>query len=142
MNHDDALADALDVAGVVRCQQQRHAVAIRFGAQELSNHRLGRDVKSDRGLVEKQQMRRMQQACGDLAAHALAERQLTHRRVDERAELEERRQRVDPPTVIGLFALVHAAEELEGVAWRQLVPELRALAEHRADAEGELVPLP
>ena len=40
------------------------------------------------------------------------------------------------------FDFVHPAEELERVARRQLIPELRALAEHGADPKRQLASLP
>ena len=114
-------------------------LALGLGPQQLADRRLGRHVEADRRLVEKQQARRVQQARRDLAAHPLAERQLPHRRVEERAELEQRTSA--PRSAAGAaraIDLVDAAEQLERVARRQLIPELRALAEHGADLEREL----
>jgi len=67
---------------------------------------------------------------------------VTHRRVDERAEAECRRERVSPTPVFSRIDLVDPAEEFERVAWRQLIPQLRALAEHGADAKRQLPSLP
>ena len=62
---------------------------------------------------------------------------MTHRCVDERADLEYRRQRIDPTPMLAVVDFVHAAEELERVTRRQLIPELRTLAEHGADLKRE-----
>src|SRR5262245_26894785 len=142
MDHDDTLADPLDVAGVVRGEEQRHAVARRLVVQQLADDRLRRHIEANRRLVEKQHPRRVEQAGRDLAAHPLAERQLADGRVEKRSEPERRRERVDAPPVFGARDFVDAAEELEGVARRQLIPQLRALAEHGADTEAELPSLP
>src|SRR5262249_12408886 len=76
------------------------------------------------------------------AAHPLAERQVPHGRRDERAERKHGRQRLNPPPVFTRVDLVDAAEQLERVARRQLIPELRALSEDGADLKRELTPLP
>jgi hypothetical protein len=44
--------------------------------------------------------------------------------------------------VLAAFDLVDPTEELERIAWGQLVPQLGALAEHRPDVERQLTPLP
>ncbi len=141
MYHDDAVAHALDISRVVRGEQQRHAVALGFGAQQLPDRRLGGYVETDRGLVEKQQSRRVEHTGDNFAAHPLAEGELTDRRIDERAEAEERDQFVHPPAVTRRIDFVHAPQQGEGVARRELIPELRALPEDRADAECERVTL-
>ncbi len=50
---------------------------------------LGDDVQPDRRLVEEEELRVVQQRRRQVAAHALAERELAHRRVQERLELEQ-----------------------------------------------------
>ena len=81
--------------------------------------------------------RRVQQTGRDFTAHALAQRQLAHRRLEERAEIEDRRQGLRPSAVRPGLDLVHPAEEREGVPRRQLIPELRPLPEDRPDAERQ-----
>ena len=66
---------------------------------------------------------------------------MAHRCRDECAEREHGRQRVNPPTVLAGVDLVDAAEQLERVARRQLIPELRPLAEHSTDLKRELTAL-
>src|SRR6185295_10051020 len=53
-----------------------------------------------------------------------------------------RRERVDAPPMLARVDLVDAAEQLERVTRRQLIPELGSLPEHGADLKGELTPLP
>src|SRR5262245_66372338 len=57
MDDDHAIAYPLDIAGIVRRQQQRDALAIRLGAKQLANRRLCRHVEADRRLSAKQQPR-------------------------------------------------------------------------------------
>ena len=59
------------------------------GAEKLADMVLGHNVESDGGLVEKQQGRIMQQRRRQIAAHALAERELAHRRVQVVANVQE-----------------------------------------------------
>ena len=142
VDHDDPIADALDVAGVVGRQEQGQALALGFRAQKLPDRGLCRHVEADRRLVEKQQARRVQQRRRELAAHPLAERELTHRRVEQRAELEQRHQFLQAAAVSTCVDFVDAPQQLEGVAGRELVPELRSLTEYGPDAKREGPALP
>ena len=56
--------------------------------QERAHALLGDDVEPDRRLVEEEQLRLVQHRRGQLAADALPERQLAHRRAQERVEVE------------------------------------------------------
>src|SRR5207249_11217487 len=57
--------------------------------QEAADRLLGGDVEAQRGLIEEQERRAMQQRVGELALHALAQRQLAHRLLQYVAELEQ-----------------------------------------------------
>ena len=82
----------------------------------------------------------MEHCRGQLAADALAERQLTDRCVQERIEVEHVAEaREVRPVALG-GDLVDVAQQLEGVDERQVPPELHALPEHRADPARELDP--
>ncbi len=80
---------------------------------------------------------RVQEARDELAAHALAERQLAHRLPEEVGELERLDEAVVPVAVDAGLHLVDLREELERVARGQVPPQLAALPEHGADAEAE-----
>jgi len=67
----------------------------------------------------------VQQAGDDLAAHPLAERQLAHGCVEKRLELEQPRQRLDPPLVRNSVDLVDVAEQFERVTRRQYLTSKR-----------------
>ena len=77
----DAAAQLLDIVEVVRGEQHGGSEFAIDGAQKVADVVLGHHVEADGGLVEKQQRRIVQQRGGKVAAHALAERKLAHRRV-------------------------------------------------------------
>src|SRR5262249_57999744 len=79
----------------------------------------------------------VQQTRRHLAAHSLAERQLSDRTIEERGKLEGIDKRVETRAPHRTRQLVDAREELDGVARRELIPELRPLTEHRPDREAE-----
>ena len=84
----------------------------------------------------------MQHRRGQLASHALAERELSHRHLEELIEVEHlaKAREVLPVAIVG--HLVDVTEELERVGERQVPPELHSLAEHHADAARQLDALP
>ena len=75
----------------------------------------------------------MQQRRRDLGAHALAERELAHRLIEQPLEPEHRHQLVARPAIVALIDTVDVAQQIEAVDDRQIPPELRALTEHDAD---------
>jgi hypothetical protein len=83
----------------------------------------------------------MQQAGGDLAAHPLTQRHPLHRLVYQRAKLEPLDQRLQPRLERRAALVVDVAKQGEGVARRQLAPQLRALAEHHPDPIGQRLAL-
>ena len=108
-------------------------------AEERPDRLLRHDVEADGGLVEEQHRRVVQQRGGQLAAHALAERQLAHRRGQERSPMSssstiavERRRVVGRPApgTRGAAGRTSRAEGRSHHSWR-------ALAEHHADASGD-----
>ena len=80
-------------------------------------------------------MRRLvQERRGDLGAHPLAERELPNRLVEQALELQKADELVAGRTVAGGLDPIDGGEEVEALDHRQVPPELRALAEHHADA--------
>jgi hypothetical protein len=101
---------------------------------EVAHGELGDGIEADRRLVEEEHARRVHHAGGDLAAHALAEGELSDGDVEEALEVEEVGQ-----LIFGSFVLVggdaiDVAEELEAFDDGEVPPELRSLAENGADA--------
>ena len=138
VDHHDTAAEPLDVGQVVRGEQQCDGAAGDQVGEERPQPLLARQVQADRRLVEHQQLRPVQQRRRHLAAHALAQRQLAHRRREERGHVEQ------------LDALVEAllvghpgdgAVQGEALAQRQVPPQVAALPEHDADAPGQVATL-
>src|SRR5436190_1042063 len=76
----------------------------------------------------------MQQGGGNVAAHALPERKLAYRLIQQRLDLQEGDELVGGGTKLSLRHAVDVAQQLEAVADGQVPPQLRALAEDDADA--------
>ena len=84
----------------------------------------------------------MQEGGGHFAAHALAEGELAHGRLQQVFDLEGLSQEVDAAAQGCVFQFVDLTEEVEGIYRGQVIPELGALPEDGADLEGERLPLP
>src|SRR5215831_12663505 len=76
----------------------------------------------------------MQKACCDLAAHALAERELFDRLVQYVGKAKTLGQFVSPPAKDVGVLIVYPAQQRKCIPRRQFIPKLRALAEDHADA--------
>ena len=85
----DAPAQFLDIVEIVCRQQHRRAKFAIDRTQELANMILGDHVEADRRLIKKKQRRIVQQRRGEVAAHAFAERELAHGRVQVVANAED-----------------------------------------------------
>ena len=89
IDHDQPRADGLDVLEIVGGEDDGDAaLAVDLG-EEFPHRILGDHVEADGRLVEEEDLGVVQQRHHDLGAHALAERQLAHRAVEEGRELEE-----------------------------------------------------
>ena len=89
VDDDQPPAQPLDVGQVVRGQHQRGVAGRAQLGEERAHRLLAHHVEPDRRLVEEQHLRPVQQRGGQLAAHPLAERELPHRDVEERVEVEQ-----------------------------------------------------
>jgi hypothetical protein len=125
----------------VRRQQDGDAVLPVDLEQEVAHALLRDDVEADRRLVEEEQLRGVQHRRGQLAADALAERELSHRHLQERVEVEHLAEAGELRAIALGGDVVDVAQQLERVDERQVPPELDALPEHRADPPCELDPL-
>ncbi len=138
MVHDqDPVAEPLDVAHVVRREQQRRAVLATLGDEELAQPLLGQHVQADRRLVEDHQVRAVQQRGRDLGAHALPQGQLPHRRGQELPHLQHLDELGGPDALVGGGQGVDRGQDRERLPHRQVPPQLRALPEHHTDPAGE-----
>src|SRR6185503_13071993 len=112
-------------------------------ADELADLLLRDDVEADGGLVEEEDARAVEERGGDLAAHALSERELADGAAEQRLELEAVDEVLAARAVLGVGQLVDAGEQVERLGGGQVVPELAALAEDGGDVErdaGALLP--
>src|SRR5260370_3513635 len=94
---------------------------------------LGEDVEADGGLVEKQNWRGVQERSGELAAHALTEREFADGNIEQFGEAEDLIEKFHAFVEITLRDVVDAAEEFEGLDGGDVPPQLRSLAEDNAD---------
>ena len=137
VDDDGPPADLLDVPGVVRGEEDRGPLLFVHPADEVADRLLHDHVEADRRLVEEQHLGRVQERGGDLAAHALAERELAHRRAQVFPDPERLDEQVDARTGFRPVQVVDVGEQEHRVQGREVVPELRPLAEDRADASCE-----
>ena len=82
VDDEDPVAEPLDVAHVVRRQQQGRAALAPLGDEELAQPLLREHVETDRRLVQDEQLRGVQERGRDLGPHPLAERERAHRRAE------------------------------------------------------------
>jgi hypothetical protein len=122
----------------VRGEQQRDGAARDQVGEERPQPLLAREVQPDGRLVEHEQLGPVQQRRRHLAAHALAQRELPHRRGEELGHVEQLDALVQ---AVGVGHPVDGAVQREALAQRQVPPELAALPEDDADALGQRAPL-
>src|SRR5690348_14396212 len=108
--------------------------------EEAADRLLGRHVESQRGLVEKQERRLMQERRDELALHPLAERQLAHGLVAHLAEAEQGDELLEPRAVVRIGQVIDRAVQLVGLLGRKIPHELLAIAEDERDATLERGP--
>ena len=141
VDDEDAPAEALDVGEIVRGQQHgRSPLAVDPG-QEVADLGLAHHVEADGGLVQVDDVGVVQERRGQLPPHALAQGELAYGHVQERRQVEELGEGGHVPGVTGARDPIDRAQQVEGVAQREVPPQLRALAEDDPDAPGQLDPV-
>ena len=115
VDHDHPVAQPLDVAHVVRGEEERRAALGALAGEEAAQVLLADHVEADRRLVEHGEGGGVQQGGGDLAAHALPQRQRAHGARQERREVELVGQHVEPPQPDGAGHPMHGREDREGL---------------------------
>jgi len=133
VDEHDAPAEALDVGEIVRREDDRRAALTVDLGDELANRLFGHDVQADRRLVQIDDDGVVHHGGGEVAAHALAQRKLPHRRVQKVAQFEQRGEGVEVAAVALGRHGVDRAEQLERFDERQIPVELAALPEDDAD---------
>ena len=135
VDHDHARAERGHVVHVVAGEQHRRAVALVVAADELAHRACIDDVEPDGRLVEEQHLRPVEQRRRQLALHALAERQLARRLVDERRRCSS--SSASSASVSSDCARGHVVDravQREGLGGRQVPEQLLLLAHHQRDA--------
>ena len=132
INNDDAVTQGFHITKVVRGQDDGGvARSIQF-LDDRTHLCLDRNIKADGGLIQKYNLRVMQERRGDVAQHALSQR----KRADLlRIQLLQPHQFVEHAHVFieGLLVdLVDFLQNLERLDHGQVPPQLRALTEHHA----------
>ena len=89
VDDDNPLAERGDIGHVVAGQQDRRAGAAVVLLEEVADARLGGDIQADGGLIQEQHLGAVEQAGGQLALHALAQREVAHRLADDGCQVEQ-----------------------------------------------------
>ncbi len=138
VDQHDAPAEPFDVGEIVRRENDGGAQPLVDVGDERADRFLGHDVEADRRFVEVDDLRIVQQRGREIAAHALAERELAHRRRHEAVEIEDLDEVREVRAVAVARHPVDRAQQFERLAQRQVPIELAALAEDDADVAGVL----
>ena len=139
VDDDDPLAERDDVVHVMARQKDRRSgppVQLRHERPDASLHR---DVEAQRGLVEEHDLRAMEESRGELDLHPLTERQLAHRLVDERLQLEELDEPIEPRLEVRVGDPVNLLEHEERVRRWDIPHELCAIPHEQRDPPKERV---
>ena len=122
VDHEQARADFLDVAQVVRREHDRDAQLAVGRAQEGAEAVLDQHVQADRRLVEEQHLRLVQERQRDLAAHPLPERKLAHGEALELADAQQVLAEREPAAEALRRDAVDVAVQVERLLQRQVPP--------------------
>ena len=124
----------LDVVHVVRRKNHGDALLAIERLDEVAQRKLGVGIEPYRRLVQEQDRGRMQQGGRDVAAHALPERKLAYRLIQQRLDLQESDELIGGRAKPALRHAIDVAQQLEAVDDGQVPPQLGALAKDDADA--------
>ena len=141
-DHHHPVAQGLDVVHIMGGQHDGDAPFPVQPLDEISHGELGNGVQADGGLVQEEHRRRVQQGRRQVAPHALAEAELTHRDIVQRFQVHERGEFVPGPVVSIAPDPVDVPQQIEGLDNGQVPPQLGPLAEHHADVGRVGDPVP
>ncbi len=131
VDDDDALAQRGHIGHVVAGEQDGGAGAAVVFAQEFADAHLGGDIQPDGGFIEEQHLGAVQQPGGQLALHALAQRQVAHRFLEQRPQLQQLIQFLERGLVFGLRQAVDGLVEQERIGGGDIPAQAVALAHHQ-----------
>ena len=141
VDHNNPLAQALDVPRIVAGQEDGRVVVLVQGADGLADLLFGNHIQPNRRLIQKDNARPMQERGGNFTLHPLPQTELAHGNVEQLPNLERLDQEVHLRLKRLIFQLVDMGEQAKGVFSREVVPQLRLLPKDRADVVGHLPPL-
>ena len=88
VDDDDPFTQGLDVGHVMARQQHSGIVELVVGADEAADTTLHRDIQTERGLIEEEDARTVQQRCRHFTLHALSQGEIAHRFLQKAVEVE------------------------------------------------------
>ena len=138
VDHQHARRQRRHVDHVVAGEQDGGAVLLVVATDERAQRGLHGDVEADGRLVQEQDGGPMDERGRQLALHALAERELTRRLLEQRLELEHGDQLVEHLAIALARHAVDRAVELEGLGRRQVPQQLLLLAGDEHDPAQEV----
>ncbi len=141
VDHEHSLAEPLDVAHVVRRQQQRGAKLCALGKEKVTQPLLADHVQSDGWLIEDKQPRAMDQGRGHLATHPFAKGKLAYGDVQQVGKAQALHQLLGSGRGFRGRHSMDRAQDAERVAQWQVPPQLAALPKHHPDLPSEQAPL-
>ena len=114
-----------------------------MGANEFPDRLLGNNIQPDRGLIQKQNFRLMQQRCDQLQLHAFAQGELADIDVQLVLHHQQFRQFADGALKPVVRNAVDFSVQLQRLACRQIPPKLIFLAQQQRElASIFIVPFP
>ena len=110
--------------------------------EEGADAPLHRDIEPDRGLVEEEDARTVEERSRHLALHPFPQRQVAHGLVQERRQIEQLDQLVERLAKDRRLEPIDRAVSLERVDHRNVPEQLVALAHHQRDLAQEVAIAP
>ena len=130
VDDNNPLAQLLDIAQVVGGQDNGGLAALIDLLDELPDGVFRLHIQTDGGLVQKQDLRRMEHGRHQIAPHPLTKRELPHRGVDKTVDL---KNLIEHSQIIGIGSiinLVNTFQQLKSFTQPQVPVQLAALSEH------------
>ena len=128
VENQDAFTHLLDIGCVVRGKKEGCAMVFREFDEEVADHEAGVDVQTSGRFIQEQNARLVQEAGHDLTAHALSGKAVSLA-CAAAAQVQRALSAPQPVAVRAVIQLVDLCQQVKGVCWREMVPELCALAE-------------
>lgn len=137
VDHDDAVADGLDVPQVVAGHENGGRGVLAEVAQDVADGLPREDVEADGRFVEQEKTRRVQQCAHELGPGAVAEGELTHGGAEVPPDVEAGDEMVVAASEEGRLDVVDPPQQLVGVPHREVPPEAGALGGEIPQLRGE-----